>query len=112
MLNWIKSNLHARLEKAREAYNVANKSNNTYTMTGKKFVIAEINEILNDIRLLEDKEFKKKKIALQVKKEFSSYNLNKEQIDKLVNFIFNQDFSINDCLALLAIIDKKEKNQA
>jgi hypothetical protein len=103
MIEWLKTNLSNRLHQAKDKFDLANKCNDTYTMAGMKHVKHELENILQDINDFEEKQWKEKIFLLQIKKEFANYNLNKEQSEKLVSFLIEQNFSIAHCKQLIEI---------
>jgi hypothetical protein len=103
MIEWLKNNLSTRLQQAKDKFDLANKCNDTYTMAGIKHVKHELENILQDINDFEEKKWKQKILLIQVKKEFAHYNLTKEQSEKLVSFLIDQNFSITNCKQLIEI---------
>ena len=109
MISWLKDNLNQRLKIAEDKYQVSNKSNDTYVMTGMRFVIKELSEIIGDISEFEEREWRYKTLVLQIKKELHSYSLNQDQVELLARFIMEHNLSVHHCHKLMSIFLNKEE---
>lgn len=110
MIDWLKNSLEERLQISIEKYSTANKCNDTYTMTGMKFIKAELESILSDIKEYEERVWKQKILTAQVNKEFSTYNLSKSQVEQMVSFIISQNLSVSECKELIQIVMSQKTN--
>ncbi|MGF7185173.1 hypothetical protein GGQ84_001259 [Desulfitispora alkaliphila] len=105
----IKSMLQARIDTAQKKYMIANKVNNVSAMSGWSFVIAELNDLLQQISQVEEASWKKKLLVKQLKSELSHYNLSQDQLDKLATLLMESNLPLSHYKIFLDIIAPLEQ---